>query len=587
MPGPESLRDILVAAVARDAGAPAVIDAQGDVTTYAALLTRADAVAAALHAAGVRRDERVAIVMPDGVPMVGAFLGATFAGVACPLNPGFRRAEFAFCFDDLHVRALISADAVGEPAPAVARSRDIPVLDIGALSGYPVSEFEKPQPTDTALLLHTSGTTAKPKIVPLTHANLSASARSIATSLALTPADRCLNVMPLFHIHGLVGTLLSSLYAGASLVCTGGFASTEFFAQLRRHRPSWYSAVPTMHQAIVARSSVEEQPRVLRFVRSSSAALAPNIAGALEDLFAAPVIEAYGMTEAAHQMCSNPLGRQRQRYGSVGPAAGPDVKIVTEAGGDASPGTVGEVAIRGANVTAGYVGNPAANTAAFVDGWFRTGDLGRFDADGYLYLVGRSKEIINRGGEKISPREVDEVLLRHPAVAQAVTFAFPDERLGEAVGAAVVLAAGARADEMAIVAFAAERLANFKVPQRIVILAELPTSPTGKLVRIGLAARLGLDRPAPANGKPPEGRFGTSASELDETLRAIWCEVLKLDRVSDDADFLGLGGDSVSAAQVVARVRARCGRELSIAAFFERTTFAAMAAAVARAAAAA
>jgi hypothetical protein len=289
------------------------------------------------------------------------------------------------------------------------------------------------------------------------------------------------------------------------------------------------------------------------------------------------------MTEAAHQMCSNPLGRQRQRYGSVGPAAGPQVKIVDEAGADAPPATVGEVAIRGSNVTTGYAGNPAANAQAFVDGWFRTGDLGRLDADGYLYLVGRSKEIINRGGEKIAPREVDEVLLQHPAVAQAVTFAIPDERLGEAVGAAIVLATGARADEHAIAAFAAERLANFKVPQRIVILTELPKGPTGKLVRIGLAEALGLDRPQCANIAEPMRPSTPQEAAFIETLRAIWCEVLKLAGVADEADFLSLGGDSVAAAQIIARIRVRCERELSIAAFFERTTLASMAVAVAQA----
>ncbi len=582
MQSPGTLRDMLVAAVARDAGAPALIDDAGNVTTFAALLARADAVAAALHARGVRRDERIAIVLPNGVPMATAFLGAAFAGVACPLNPAYRRAEFAFYLDDLHARTLITTGSMDGPASAVARSHGIRVVDIDELRGRAAPDFAPPRPLDTALILHTSGTTSKPKIVPLTQANLRASAANIAATLALTPADRCLGVMPLFHIHGLAGALLSSLSAGAALVCTGGFVSTEFFAQLRAHRPTWYTAVPTMHQAIVARAAVEAVPTPLRFVRSSSSALAPSTAGALEDVFAAPVIEAYGMTEAAHQMCSNPLGRQRQRYGSVGPAAGPEVTILDESGAGVPPGAVGEVAIRGASVTAGYAGNGAANADAFVRGWFRTGDLGRFDADGYLYLVGRIKEIINRGGEKIAPREVDEVLLGHPGVAQAVTFAIPDDRLGEEVGAAVVLAAGARCDEASILAFVAERLTDFKVPRRIVILDELPKGPTGKLVRIGLAGMLGLDRPARVSAAQA-ALDGGEAVEFTALLRAIWCEVLRVETVADDADFLALGGDSVSAAQVIARLRARCGRELSIAEFFDRTTLESMAVAVAEA----
>jgi acyl-CoA synthetase (AMP-forming)/AMP-acid ligase II len=346
-----------------------------------------------------------------------------------------------------------------------------------------------------ALVLHTSGTTSRPKLVPLSHANLCASAGHIAASLALTPADRCLNIMPLFHIHGLIAALLSSLSAGASVACTAGFNALQFFSQMREFVPNWYTAVPTMHQAVAARASHHRDviaAHPLRLIRSSSASLPPQVMADVEAAFGAPVIEAYGMTEAAHQMASNPLPPRPRKPGSVGLPAGPEVAIMSESGELLAADAVGEVVIRGPNVTAGYRNNAQANAQAFTNGWFRTGDQGRLDAEGYLWLTGRLKEIINRWGEKISPREVDEVLMDHPAVAQAVTFALPHDKLGEDVAAAVVCKQGASVSERDLQKFAGERLAAMKVPRRIVFLAEIPKGATGKLQRIGLARVLGL-----------------------------------------------------------------------------------------------
>jgi len=351
-----------------------------------------------------------------------------------------------------------------------------------------------------ALILHTSGTTSRPKIVPLTHANLLASAGHIAASLKLGSGDRCLNVMPLFHIHGLIAAVLSSLASGGSVFCTPGFNALKFMSWVQEAKATWYTAVPTMHQAILARG--QRQPQVakaagLRFIRSSSASLPPQTMQALEELFGCPVIESYGMTEASHQMASNELPPGKRKAGSVGRAAGPEVRILTATGKlTEAPDVEGEVAIRGPNVTAGYESNPKANAESFVEdaggAWFRTGDQGRFDADGFLTITGRLKEIINRGGEKVSPREVDEVLLDHPAVAQCVTFAMPHAKLGEEVAAAVVLAEGESVDERALKDFLAARLADFKVPRKILFLEEIPKGATGKLQRIGLAQRLGL-----------------------------------------------------------------------------------------------
>jgi acyl-CoA synthetase (AMP-forming)/AMP-acid ligase II len=351
------------------------------------------------------------------------------------------------------------------------------------------------QPDDPALVLHTSGTTARPKIVPLTNANLAASARHIGRSLTLGADDVCLNIMPLFHIHGLIAAVLASLAAGASVSCTPGFSAFRFFDWLGEVKPTWYTAVPTMHQAILMRArghEAELRAAGLRFIRSSSASLPPQVMAQLEEAFGAPVIEAYGMTEATHQMAANPLPPRARKPGAVGVAAGPEIAIMADDGTLLPQGEIGEVVIRGPNVTPGYDRNPEANAKAFTNGWFRTGDQGRLDEEGYLFLTGRLKELIIRGGEKISPLEVDTVLMDHPAVQQCVTFGMPHAKLGEEVAAVVVLAEGQAASEQEIRSFAGERLAAFKVPRRVLFMDEIPKGATGKLQRIGLAEKLGL-----------------------------------------------------------------------------------------------
>jgi acyl-CoA synthetase (AMP-forming)/AMP-acid ligase II len=299
--------------------------------------------------------------------------------------------------------------------------------------------------------------------------------------------------MPLFHIHGLIAATLSSLAAGASVVCTQGFNALKFFAWFDEARPSWYTAVPTMHQAIMTRADrnadIIKRGR-LRLIRSSSSSLPPQVMEALEKTFNVPVIEAYGMTEASHQMASNPLPPKSRFAGCVGIAAGPDVAIMDADGNLLPPGGLGEVVIRGRNVTTGYEANPDANAKAFTNGWFRTGDQGVMDEQGYLRLTGRLKELINRGGEKISPLEVDTIIMDHPAVAQVVTFAVPHDKLGEDIAAAVVLREGASCDERELRNFVGSRVADFKVPRRIVFLTEIPKGATGKLQRIGLHEKL-------------------------------------------------------------------------------------------------
>jgi oxalate---CoA ligase len=490
-----------------DAGRIALRAPERAPLTYGDLRAQIAATVAQLNRLGVGREDAVAIVLPNGPEMATAFAAIAAGATAAPLNPAYRADEFEFYLNDLQARLLIVMEKDQSPALAVAERLGVPVAELRADPAGPAGRFElvgrgtgapaaRPglaEVEDTALVLHTSGTTSRPKIVPLSHANLTASARHIAQTLALTPDDLCLNVMPLFHIHGLIAAVLSSLGTGASVYCTPGFNALRFTSWMEDARPSWYTAVPTMHQAILAR--VRRNPELrgrLRFVRSSSASLPPQVMAELEEVFGAPVIEAYGMTEAAHQMASNPLPPRARVPGSVGLAAGPEVAIMSEAGELLPPGSLGEIVIRGPNVIRGYRGNPEANRTAFHAGWFRTGDQGVLDGEGYLRLTGRLKEIINRGGEKISPREVDEVLLDHPAVAQVVTFAMPHDKLGEDVAAAVVLEPGASVTEAELRAFVSERLADFKVPRKLLFLEEIPKGATGKLQRIGLAQRLGL-----------------------------------------------------------------------------------------------
>ncbi|HEV3122669.1 MAG TPA: acyl--CoA ligase, partial [Isosphaeraceae bacterium] len=346
---------------------------------------------------------------------------------------------------------------------------------------------DPPRGDDVALFLHTSGTTSRPKGVPLTHANLYTSLRNIADTYALSPDDVSLIVMPLFHVHGLLGATLSTLHRGGTAIVPQRFSAASFWKEAREHGATWYSAVPTIHQILLARADQDGAPRSgLRFIRSCSAALAPSVFAELEARFGAPVLEAYGMTEAAHQMASNPLPPGARKPGSVGRGTGVEIAILDEKGNARPPGALGEVSIRGENVMHGYRNNPEANAQSFASGFFRTGDQGHLDEKGYLTLTGRIKELINRGGEKISPLEVDGILIEHPAVSEAVCFAVQDPKYGEEVNAAVVLKAPVTEGE--IVRFCRERLADFKVPKRIHITDSLPRTATGKIQRRHVAA---------------------------------------------------------------------------------------------------
>ena len=505
--GAQAASIIEIMAAGRDK-APAIGAPDRATLSHGDLRAQISRTAAELNALGIGRGDRVAIVLPNGPEMAASFIALAATVATAPLNPAYRADELDFYLGDIDPKAiLVGADEDG-PAIDVAKRLGIGVLRLVAQKEAPAGSFRiegdavgapadpgYAGPDDIALLLHTSGTTSRPKLVPLSQANLAASASHIGATLNLTQHDACLNIMPLFHIHGLIAAVLSSLASGGSVVCTPGFNALRFFQWLGDSKPSWYTAVPTMHQAILSRAA--RNPDIvatakLRFIRSSSASLPTQVMAELESTFGCPVIESYGMTEAAHQMTSNQLPPGLRKPGSVGAAAGPEVAIMSPDGLLLQAGHGGEIVIRGPNVTAGYEKNPEANEVAFAHGWFHTGDQGLLDEDGYLRVTGRLKEIINRGGEKISPLEVDDVLMDHPAVAQVVTFAMPHPKLGEDVAAAIVLREGLEVTENEIRSFCSERLADFKVPRRVLILGEIPKGATGKLQRIGLAAKLGL-----------------------------------------------------------------------------------------------
>jgi len=579
-----SLRQLIRSNSKQNPKDAALLASQRRPLTYGRLSDQIDSIGQTLRTQGIERSHRVAVALPNGPDMAAAFLGVATYAACAPLNPSYRHEELDFYLTDLGAKATIVPAGTDLPARDVARRMGLTVMDLDSsttqlaggftLRGNP-AEVEAPsdwgKSEDIALVLFTSGTTSRPKQVPLSHRNLCSSAGNVAGVLGLSREDRCLNVMPLFHIHGLVGVLLSSMFAGGSVVCSAGYTNGNFAELMREFEPTWYSAVPTIHQSVLtlakAKPAVSEGGH-LRLIRSSSASLPPTVMAELEETFRVPVIESYGMTEAAHQMASNPLPPAERKPGSVGLPAGPQMACMDDDGNLLPTGETGEIVIRGASVTAGYANDTQANEAAFTDGWFRTGDLGHFDEDGYLFLSGRKKEMINRGGENTSPREVDEALLEHPAVAQAVAFAVPHPTLGEDVAAAVVLLGEANVKEQDLREFAFTRLAEFKVPSRIVFVDAIPKGPTGKLQRIGLHEQL-----APllhAAYVPPDGLAETN-------LAALWMELLSLPRVGRNDNFFLCGGDSLLAVRLVARLRADLGVELGLPALFRQPTLRAQA----------
>jgi acyl-CoA synthetase (AMP-forming)/AMP-acid ligase II len=494
---PATLLDLLNAAP--DDNTAIVAPESGARISYDSLRRQVLAAGRAFAHSGVAPGQRIAIALPNGPAVIVSFLAASIAGAAAPLNPVYRHDEFSFYLDDTSARLLIVPPEGADEARRAAAERGIPILTAETNAAGEVcfpdapaaSAARTPAPDDVALILHTSGSTGRPKRVPLKHINLALSARNIVNTYQLSPQDVSLCLMPLFHVHGLVASTLSTLLSGGTVVVPTRFHPLSFWRTVREERVTWYSAVPMIHQLIVARAGSGGKPAradSLRFIRSCSAPLPVETAEKLEELAGVPVLEAYGMTEASHQMSSNPLPPKARKFGTVGVATGIQIATMTDTGELLPPGAKGEVVLQGPSVIQAYENNPEANAQSFVNGWFRTGDEGVLDDDGYLRLTGRIKELINRGGEKIAPSEIDAVLLTHPAVSEAVCFAIPHPTWGEEVAAAVVLREPATEADLS--AYCGTRLAEFKCPKKFFLVESIPRTATGKVQRLNVAAEL-------------------------------------------------------------------------------------------------
>ncbi|KAJ7544750.1 hypothetical protein O6H91_09G091600 [Diphasiastrum complanatum] len=505
-----TLTGVLKNAAERYPDNDALISSGGPQLTYAELQSTILRTAAMLQRSGLKPGDLISLAFPNTIEFVVVFLAVIRArGVAAPLNSAYTEEEFYFYMEDAKTSLLLVPGKEGNKAAEAAADRlGLPIAGVhwekdntgsGNVVLLPKSRLEltsdsenlalpEPLKDDEALFLHTSGTTSRPKGVPLTQLNLASSVLHIVEAYELNSLDKTVVVLPLFHVHGLMCSLLSSLAAGGTVIlpAAGRFSATAFWSDMKRYGATWYTAVPTIHQILLARhkSNPESEYPHLRFIRSCSASLAPAVMTNIEEAFSAPVLEAYAMTEASHQMTANPLPSHGPRKpGSVGKPTGIELTILSDNGDSLPPGEVGEVCIRGPNVTKGYKNNPEANEKAFEFAWFHTGDRGYIDEDGYLHLTGRIKELINYGGEKISPMEVDAILLAHPNVAEAVAFAAPDEKYGEVVNAAVVPNKGEQATAESILNFCKKNLAPFKVPKRLFFAEQLPRTATGKIQR--------------------------------------------------------------------------------------------------------
>jgi acyl-CoA synthetase (AMP-forming)/AMP-acid ligase II/acyl carrier protein len=556
--------------------------------TYGALWMQTRDVVRGLRSLGLGRTDRVAVVLPGGPEAAVAMIAVAAGAVCVPLNPGFTDDEYQRYFGELHLAALLTHAHSNSVSRRAAHALGIPVIEIVTRPHDGAGAFsivgEAPQHAaddefasggDDAFMLLTSGSTSRPKTIPLTHASVCLSACNVGAALELGSRDRLLSVLPLFHGHGLISGLLAALAAGSSVVCTPGFDARVFFGWLTEFRPTWYTAVPAIHQAILREADPHNEAArrsSLRLVRSASTSLAHDVLGGLEALFGVPVIDTYGMTEAATQIAANPL--QRRKPGSVGRPAGPEIAILDSEGRRLPAGKRGEIALRGPTITRGYDNDAAATASAFRDNWFRTGDLGYLDAEGYLFIVGRIKEIIHKGGQKVAPAEVEGALLGHPDVIDAAVFPVPHGRLGADVAAAVVLRHDAKVSAERLREFARERLAGFKVPGLIRIVPEIPKGGGGKIKRGELAAA--FSRTPPAADKPG-GEPVAPRSELEAQLAGIWADLLDIDQVGVDQDVLALGLDSLAMTQMILRLEERFGVDFSFEDIFDAPTVAALA----------
>lgn len=558
---------------------PAILAPARKPMTYEKLVRQIEYVVLFLNSHGLGRDDRIGAVIPDGPEMAVVFLSTIACATFVPFAPHNRKDEYEFLMEKMRIKALFVHSGTETAAKSVAHVKNIPIIEVGQLAEeaglFKLSCEGRIQgktaktgfagPEETALVLNTSGTTSHPKIVPLTHTNIFSSAYHIADRLRLVSSDRGLHILPMVHIAGLISSIISPLTTGGSIICTPGFKIDTFFNWLTELRPTWYTAVPTVHQAVIeAAEKMLSNPAdtSLRFIRTIASPIAETVIEKLEATFKVPVVQAYGMTEALSIACT-PLEPYKRKPGSTGVPLCPEVAIQDEKGSLLKSGESGEIVVRGPHVVKGYENNPEANQKAYINGWFKTGDLGHFDDEGYLYITGRLKDIINRGGQKVSPQEVEAVLLSHPAVREACAFGAHHKRLGEAVVVAIVLKDSCQMSEREIRQYIAEKLIYYKVPQQVVFVDTLPKNSMGKVQRAGLSEKL-----VPLL----QAEFSAPETEIEITVAKIWSEVLGLSHVGRYDNFFTLGGDSLLATQVVWRVKKEIGIDLPLLTVFQNTT---------------
>jgi len=561
------LLDLISRRAAEAPASPALLAPGRGPLDYRGLYDQIRSAGAVLNQGGIGQAQRVALLLANGAEAATAFLAVSSHAIALPLDPGLGIEELGELLREMRVDALVAGAAPSPLADAQAAEFRVPLFRLTATPGAAAGCFTLrgnstrrptrgggPSPSGAdAVLLRTSGTTGPSKTVPLSHDNMMATAAKTIEMMALTPADRCLCLAPFFHKQGLVTGLTVPLAAGGSVIYPPAFEPAAFFAWMEEFRPSWYIAGPTVHEAILRQAPLHRDTiarRRLRFIRSGAAALSPVLMQALEHAFEAPVIEAYGMSEAG--IACNPLPPRRRKPGKVGlPIT--ELAIMGPADEPLGVGEIGEIAVRGASVTRGYDNSPSENAERFRRGWFYTGDEGRLDADGYLEVTGRRKEIVNRGGRKLDPREVEELLRRHPDVGDAAAFPIPHPSLGEDLAAAVVLKADAVTAPQELRAYLFQKAAGYKVPSRILVLEDIPRGATGKLERRRLAALLdGQLRTA----------FVAPRSALEAEIATIFAEVLQLAEVGAEDNFFALGGDSLRLLELILCLEKRLHRDI-------------------------
>jgi len=558
---------------------PAILAPDREPLLYRTLCRQIEYTTSFLNDHRLGRNDRIGIVVPSGPEMAVLFLSIIAGGTFVPLRPDYIDQEYDFCIAHFKINALIVQNSSYSPIASISKKRGIPLIELTPLHNAEAGLFSlkwifgdkfrrcEPGfacPDDIALVLETSGSTSRPKIVPLSQDNIFASAHYIKTSLQLTVEDRCLNIMPMYHITGLVSPVLSTLYAGGSVICTSGVSIDKFFDWIKTLKPTWYSAVPTVHQAIIEKAeelSLDLTQTSLRFVRSTSSSLLGSIFEKLAIVFNCPVNQTYGLTEAL-PIASTPLHQYTRKPMAVGIPVS-EVAIVDENNTIVQPGKIGEIIVRGPQVFKGYEDNPEATKMAFFNEWFRAGDLGYLDEERYLYITGRIKEIINRGGQKVSPWEVEAVLISHPAVREAAVFGISHLRLGEAVVAAVVLNSSQTITERELRQYSAEKLAPFKVPQQIIIVEYIPKSHMGKFQRNELSQKFShLLKPV----------FVSPSTETEIALAKIWQDVLGIDMIGRLDNFFAVGGDSLHGMQVLSLVKEHMDIALPAETIFQHTT---------------